>query len=134
MNETGLGAGEDKSRTSRVMLGSTLCLTIETILHGTGKLTKNPFVIVAQSSATLDPHIIRRVLPLPGVSSRVCGSSLENPLHIALHRGVTAATGKAYAQQRSFLPHYRSADRATLLRSYGATGKCQGTAAKRPPS
>ena len=116
------------------MLSSTLCFTIETNLHGTRKLTKTPFVIIARSSATLDPHIIRQVLPLPGVSCYVCGSNLENLLHIVLHRGVTEATGKAYAQQRSFFPHYRSADRANLLRSYGATGKCQGTAAKRPPS
>jgi len=44
------------------MLSSTLCFTIETNLHGTRKLTKTPFVIIARSSATLDPHIIRQAL------------------------------------------------------------------------
>ena len=66
MNETGIGVGEDRSVTSRSMLGSTLCFATMTALHGTGKLTDSPFVIIAQSSATLDPHILAGCDPCRG--------------------------------------------------------------------
>jgi hypothetical protein len=35
---------------------------------GHGGLTINPFVIIAQNAAALNPYIARQVLPLPGVS------------------------------------------------------------------
>jgi hypothetical protein len=72
--------------------------------------------------------------PAQGVSRHVCSSSHEILLHNILHSGVTEATDEAYAQQRRSLPHHRGVNRANLSRSYGATGKRQGAAAKRPPS
>ena len=58
MNETDIGAWEDNAMTSRFILISTLCFTTMTTLHGNGKLTDSPFVIIAQSSAVLVPHIL----------------------------------------------------------------------------
>jgi hypothetical protein len=58
-----------------VVLGSTLCCTIETDLHGprnrgTGG-TRNTSAIIAQNAAALSPHNTRQVLPLPEASRHV---------------------------------------------------------------
>ena len=56
--------------TSRFTLGNTLCFTTMTTLHGTGKLTDSLFVIIAQSSATLVPHILAGCDPCLGCPAR----------------------------------------------------------------
>ena len=54
---------------------------------------ESPFVIIAQSSATLVPYIHARCYPGRGVL-HVRGRSLESLLHIVLHTRVTEATCK----------------------------------------
>ena len=61
----------------RFTLGSTLCFTTMTTLHGTGKLTDSPLVIVAQSSA------LSLSLPLPPSKRPL---SAKAPQHAGLMR------------------------------------------------
>ena len=74
-----------------------------TALDGTSKLTNILFVMIAQSSVTLFPHILAGCDPCGGVQ-HVRGSSLENLLHIVLHRRVTEATGKCQGTPAKLFP------------------------------
>ena len=81
----------------------------------------------------VDPRIVRRWRPLPGVS-RTCAvmiNSLENPIHTnlpeELRKRPVGSGSSEHAQQPSFLPHYWSADRANRLRSYGSDRSGSGS-------
>ena len=86
-----------------ISLSSIQCFTIMTALDGTGKLTDILFVMIAQSSAALVPHILAGCDPCRGVQ-HVRGSSLENLLHIVLHRNVMEATGKCQGTAAKLFP------------------------------
>ena len=99
--------------TSRFALSSTSCFTTMTTL--------GPESVIAQSSATLLSHTYSPGATLAVGVPYVRGSSLENLLHIVLHRRVTEATSKcegtAAAAQRSFLLHHKSLHRRCQKRS-----------------
>ena len=139
---------EDNAMNSRFTLGSALCFTTMTALHGTGKFTDSPLVTVAQSSAlslslslSLPPSLplsrselshpfpthTRRVRPLPG-ASRTCAEAACRVSSTSLSiQELRKRPASAKAPQRSFLLHHASADRASL--SPSLSGRVEATQA-----
>ena len=72
------GGGQLHNAVSRV------CFTTMTTFHETGKLTNGPFVMIAQSSADLFPHILAGCDPCRGCPARAWKQ--QNLLHILLLR------------------------------------------------
>ena len=111
---------EDNAMNSRFTLGSALCFTTMTALHGTGKFTDSPLVTVAQSSAlslslspslppslslaqssaTLFPHTLAGCGPCRGRPARARKRPAESPPHRYPY--------KSYGSDRQ-VPRHRSA-------------------------
>ena len=132
----------------RPVVSRSACFATMTALHGTGKLTDRPFVIISQSSAALVPrirfshttqlHLSHTYSPGAGPWRGCPARAWKQP---AAPCSLCKSYGSAKAPQRSFLLHHRDgvrigpacrgvtsppknttllsrADRASLSRSY----------------
>ena len=102
----------------RPVVSRSACFATMTALHGTGKLTDRPFVIISQSSAALVPRI---------------RFSHTTQLRLSHTYSPGAALGGGVPHVRGSIPE-KPPPHFAPYKSDEATDKCQGTAAKLSPS